>query len=413
MAENFATGFARGLSQGMQLAEQRRQQALQEKRQAEQDAWTKQVQDRQVKAWDSADQFKASNAAIVNQQGVDNAAIQQENQQATADNAVLAQYGNNLQAVQKGTAPPSTLGIDAQQAKQIPADATQQIAAAKKDDKKPMVSDYMVQIQLAKNALASGQGDMGSVIKAKNEAIAGMTKELIKGIGSSLTVDDLNKKYYDNFDNGHHLEKRKDGIYSVDEASGNAILVQAPDGRPASLLDIKQDLLTAHVSDPEKMAELGIKFQTQALERNKLAETMRHNKAGEANDAKAADTKLAIAEAKAAGGGQKETDLMNRVKLGVDQLALAYGVKLDALGQILNKDAIKDIAGYRKATAEMERRVRAGEEPLAIVDELAGQGARMQEEKKAGIKTGGSVISPAAAGTGGASYPKPWLTGGK
>lgn len=111
------------------------------------------------------------------------------------------------------------------------------------------------------------------------------------------------------------------------------------------------------------------------------AETSRHNIASEENDRiKAEKTGSATAS--------NDRQLIND---GVKMLDTAYGIKRDPLTQAIDTNSIKDKAGYYADAAEIERRVNAGEKPMAVASEIADRAMRKQKmDEMPGTKSSGT-----------------------
>lgn len=80
------------------------------------------------------------------------------------------------------------------------------------------------------------------------------------------------------------------------------------------------------------------------------------------------------------------------VKDAVDQIALAFGARLDPMSKMLDTSTIDDPTGYAKAIADAEKRVRSGSDPMGVASDIALKARRDKEARKV-------VGAPAAGGS--------------
>lgn len=86
------------------------------------------------------------------------------------------------------------------------------------------------------------------------------------------------------------------------------------------------------------------------------------------------------------------------VQQGVNQLGIAMGAKLDPISKMIDIDSIKDKTKFTEASKELEKRVLAGETPLAVADDLAKRYITSQKATEAqgpsgsGAARGASVV---------------------
>lgn len=133
-----------------------------------------------------------------------------------------------------------------------------------------------------------------------------------------------------------------------------------------------------------------------------LAETNRHNMATEDIGRLNADNKLAAAEAK----GKSASNMLASKKAGVGALDIAYGIKRDAMGEILNPSVLSETqkSQYFKDAAAISAMVEQGSDPWAAAEQVTGKTLRRQEEAKVAMPQGSSAAPSGSQ----ASYPTPW-----
>ena len=82
------------------------------------------------------------------------------------------------------------------------------------------------------------------------------------------------------------------------------------------------------------------------------------------------------------------------VKDAVDQIALAYGARLNPVDKMIDMSTVKDPAGYSRAIAAAEERVRNGEAPMGVASDLSMKARREDEARKAtGLPAAGAKPS--------------------
>lgn len=118
-------------------------------------------------------------------------------------------------------------------------------------------------------------------------------------------------------------------------------------------------------------------------------DTTKANAAADRDRAAAAKDR---AEANAGGGrGLKPTELESMVQHGVKELAIAHGAKVDSLGMV-DAQSMQDKAAYRRDIAELEKRVRSGETPMSVVDDIMKRTTREATIKEGQAKGGKSAV---------------------
>ncbi len=237
--------------------------------------------------------------------------------------------------------------------------------------------DFNGALEEHKNAMAFAADKLQKETALRNRAVDSAIGGIARGDYSGVS------QVYDMIPDGHKLagiNKNKDGTITMK--------VIGKDGKPLPDVTFKSDEHLAHavkaVSDPASI----LKHWDDEFKRQ--IDLIKAN----------ADKTKAEAEASKSKNGNP-SDKMAKIKAARDELALAYGVKLDAMGQVLNRDAIKDMPGYFSALKDAEARINNGEEPYATADDLQNKGRRKAELKKAGVNpaAGGLPEAQAASGT--------------
>lgn len=86
-----------------------------------------------------------------------------------------------------------------------------------------------------------------------------------------------------------------------------------------------------------------------------------------------------------------------RVNDAVNQVAQTFGAKMDYINKVIDASTITDRPGYERAVAEAERRVKAGESPMAVAADIAAKYRRKAELDKIKGPGGASPAAPAGA----------------
>lgn len=257
----------------------------------------------------------------------------------------------------------------------------------------PRISDH---IGAAMKVLAIKQ-KYGQDTSMDQLKLAELSKELDKeGATHALALfhaGDFNAGLHEANNNGQHVGWKLDGKpQQVEEEVGG----QKMRSYVVNLVNSKGETRQINTA-PDMFAVMGLKNQIDAGQAGKKIENDTKEVGIKADAQKStadyqagmlgvarqnADTKLEAVDAKTAALEAKAKKGENRRLLtndGVKQLDTAYGIKRDPISNMIDPDSIKDKAGYYRDSAEMERRVNDGENPMTVASELAGRAMRKQK----------------------------------